>query len=75
MCTQAGAWEEIIRPGVDGYIVPVNDQQALTEKMNMLLQDSQKLAEMGRNGRERVVSNYRVEDEARKLITLFRELQ
>jgi glycosyltransferase involved in cell wall biosynthesis len=29
LATNAGAWEEIIRPAVDGYIVAVNVQQAV----------------------------------------------
>ena len=46
LATQAGAWEDIIRPGVDGYIVPTKDQQAVTEKMDLLLSDMDKLAEV-----------------------------
>ncbi|MGS2719510.1 glycosyltransferase family 4 protein [Paraglaciecola aestuariivivens] len=75
LATQAGAWEDIIRPGVDGYIVPVNDQKAVTEKMDLLLSDSQVLQQMGQAGRQRVESQYRVEDEANRLITFFRSLQ
>ena len=75
LATEAGAWEEIIRPEVDGYVVPVNDQSAVTEKMDLLLSDPAKLAEMGVAGRQRVESNYRVEDEAQRLITFFRTLQ
>lgn len=55
LATQAGAWEDIVRPGVDGYIVPTKDQQAVTEKMDLLLSDMDKLAEMGKAGREHVV--------------------
>jgi mannosyltransferase len=39
LATYAGAWEEIVRSAVDGYIVPVNDQQAVIEKMDLLLSD------------------------------------
>lgn len=75
LATQAGAWEEIVRPEVDGYIVPVNDQQAVTQKMDMLLSDPQKLEQMGIEGRKRVENHYRVEDEATRLIEFFRNLQ
>jgi mannosyltransferase len=51
LATEAGAWEEIIRPAVDSYIVPVNDQQAVTEKMELLLSDNKKLTQMGIEGR------------------------
>lgn len=75
LATQAGAWEDIIRPGVDGYIVPVNDQKAVTEKMDLLLSDPDSLIEMGRNGRANVEKQYRVEHEAQRLIDYFRTLQ
>ncbi|MEP2652165.1 MAG: glycosyltransferase family 4 protein [Paraglaciecola sp.] len=75
LATEAGAWEEIIRPGADGYIVPVNDQAAVTEKMELLLSDFEKLLKMGKNGRQRVEQEYRVEDEAKRLVDFFRSIQ
>lgn len=75
LATEAGAWEEIIRPVVDGYIVPVNDQAAITEKMDLLLSNPDVLMELGRNGRKLVESQYSVEDEARRLLEYFRSLQ
>jgi glycosyltransferase involved in cell wall biosynthesis len=75
LATEAGAWEEIVRPEVDGYIVPVNDQQAVIEKMNVLLSNPEKLTQMGLEGRKRVETSYRVEDEAIRLIEFFRTLQ
>ncbi|MFT2089388.1 glycosyltransferase family 4 protein [Paraglaciecola sp. 2405UD69-4] len=75
LATEAGAWEEIIRPGTDGYIVPVNDQSAVTEKLGLLLSDLNKLTLMGKNGRMRVEQAYRVEDEAKRLVDFFRSIQ
>jgi glycosyltransferase involved in cell wall biosynthesis len=75
LATQAGAWEEIIRPGIDGYIVPVNDQKAVTEKLQLMLSEPENLTKMGQAGRERIEQHYQVEDEAEHLVTLFRQLQ
>lgn len=75
LATQAGAWEDIIRPGIDGYIVPVNDQQAVTEKLDLLLSDPEKLLALGRLGRENVEQQYGVEHEAQRLVDYFRSLQ
>ena len=75
LATQAGAWEDIVRPGIDGYIVPVNDQQAVTEKMDQLLADTEKLFALGRNGRINVEQQYGVEHEAIRLVEYFRSLQ
>jgi mannosyltransferase len=75
LATEAGAWEEIVRPEIDGYIVPVNNQQAVIEKMDLLLSNPEKLIQMGIEGRKRVETIYRVEDEATRLIAFFRSLQ
>lgn len=75
LATEAGAWEDIIRPKVDGYIVPVNNQQAVIEKLDLMLSDTEQLKKMGTEGRKRVKTNYRVEDEATRLIEFFRTLQ
>ncbi|MFT4993574.1 MAG: mannosyltransferase [Paraglaciecola sp.] len=75
LATKAGAWEEIIRQGVDGYVVPVNDLAAVIEKMDLLLADPQCLAEMGMDGRQRVLQHYTVEREAKALVDFFRSLQ
>ncbi|MFT4939897.1 MAG: mannosyltransferase [Paraglaciecola sp.] len=75
LATQAGAWEEIIRPGIDGYVVPVNDLAAVTEKMDLLLADPARLAQMGIDGRKRVLEHYTVEQEAKDLVDFFRTLQ
>jgi mannosyltransferase len=75
LATQAGAWEEIIRPGVDGYVVPVNDFAAVKEKLDLLLADPKRLAQMGIDGRQRVLQHYTVEREAKDLVDFFRSLQ
>jgi glycosyltransferase involved in cell wall biosynthesis len=75
LATEAGAWEEIVRPEIDGYIVPVNNQQAVIEKMDLLLSKPEKLTQMGIEGRKQVEASYRVEDEATRLIGFFRSLQ
>lgn len=74
LASEAGAWPEIIRQGVDGYVVPVNDLQAVKDKMALLLSDEEKLAEMGAAGRGRVEQLYSVEREARELTDFFKTL-
>jgi mannosyltransferase len=43
--------------------------------MELLLSDDKKLTQMGIEGRQRVETSYRVEDEAIRLIEFFRTLQ
>jgi len=74
LASEAGAWPEVIREGVDGYVVPVNDLPAVIEKMDLLLNDQEKLAQMGVDGRERVLEHYSVERESKQLVSFFRKL-
>lgn len=75
LATQAGAWPEVIRESIDGYVVPINDLTAVKNKLDHLLSDPQRLAQMGQEGRERVLENYTVEREAQALCDFFRALQ
>lgn len=74
LASDAGAWPEIIRQGVDGYVVPVNDLTAVKDKMALLLSDKDELEKMGLSGRERVEKLYSVEREARELTTFLKSL-
>jgi mannosyltransferase len=74
LASEAGAWPEVIRQGIDGYVVPVNDLSAVKEKMATLLSDEDKLTQMGQSGRQRVLEHYSVEREARELTTFLKKL-
>lgn len=74
LASEAGAWPEVIREGVDGYVVPVNDLSAVIDKMDLLLSNKEKLAQMGIDGRERVLEHYSVQRESKQLIDFFRSL-
>jgi mannosyltransferase len=74
LASEAGAWPEVVRQGIDGYVVPVNDLAAVTDKMALLLSDEVKLAQMGLSGRERVLAHYTVEREARELTAFIKTL-
>ncbi|PKI12839.1 glycosyltransferase family 4 protein [Colwellia sp. 12G3] len=74
LASEAGAWPEVIRQGVDGYVVPVNDLTAVKDKMALLLGDETKLAQMGLAGRQRVEEHYSAEREATELTTFIKSL-
>jgi mannosyltransferase len=74
LASEAGAWPEVVREGEDGYVVPVNDLPAVIDKMDLLLSDQARLTQMGINGRERVLTHYSVEREAKQLVEFFRGL-
>ena len=74
LASEAGAWPEVVRTGEDGYVVPVNDLPAVVDKMDLLLSDHNQLAQMGINGRKRVLEHYSVQREAKQLVDFFRSL-
>jgi glycosyltransferase involved in cell wall biosynthesis len=45
----------IVRDGIDGFIVPIRDPEALAAKMELLVRDRELLAWMSRNARERAL--------------------
>lgn len=64
--------KEIIRDGVNGFLAPIGDAEALAEKIVYLLENSDKAREMGENGRKLVEEKYG--DNIEKIINLWKEL-
>ncbi len=74
LASEAGAWPEVVRQGIDGYVVPINDLTAVKDKMDLLLSDQEKLVQMGEAGRQRVLKHFSVEREAKELCDFFRKI-
>jgi glycosyltransferase involved in cell wall biosynthesis len=53
-----GALPELIRDGVDGFVVPFRDAEAARERLNRLARDPDLLAAMGESARRRAVENF-----------------
>lgn len=53
ICSTNTGGEDIIRDGVDGFVVPVRDVEALKEKILYLYEHEEECKEMGRNALER----------------------
>lgn len=67
LTSEAGAWPDVVRDGVDGYRVPVDDVEATRARLAQLLSDRERCEQMGASGRKRVVQHFSVESEARQL--------
>lgn len=63
----------IVRDGIEGFIVPIRDVDALAEKMLLLYRDRGLRREMSRNARKRAES-FTWRDYRRKLGTLLKEI-
>ena len=52
VCTDAGGDREMVRDGVNGYVVPMRNPKALAEKINMVLADAEMRSRMGAASRK-----------------------
>lgn len=74
LATDAGAWPEIVEPGVHGQIVPAGNESLISSALGKLLSEPGALEQMGKNGRTHVLNNYHVEQEAEALCRFYRSL-
>lgn len=65
---------EIVKDGETGWIVPPRDPEVLSQAICKVLSDSDRAAEMGRRGRERVIANFSSAIHAEKMRSLFESL-
>lgn len=61
VATPAGGTEELVRDGETGFVVPMDDSEALGAAIRDLCTDPDGRVEMGRNARQLVVDEYSVE--------------
>jgi glycosyltransferase involved in cell wall biosynthesis len=74
VATRVGGTPDVIRDGVDGFLVEVGDVDALSERLAELAADPERRARMGAVGRERVLGRYAVERLVEDIDRLYREL-
>ncbi|MGJ8677479.1 MAG: glycosyltransferase family 4 protein [Akkermansiaceae bacterium] len=74
IASEAGAWKDIVRDEVDGYIVPVENISLTREKLGDMMSDIKKTELMGRAARQRVISDFTIEREAAKLSDFLKSL-
>jgi len=70
--TQTGAFDMIIRDGVDGLIVPCGDTAALAGAFDRLLSSPDELARMGASARQRVCESFSIQREAAGINAVYR---
>lgn len=75
LTSEAGAWKDIVENGIQGYCVPTGDISAIREKLELMINNSEKLEEMGKSGRKHVEMNYTNKREAKQLCEFFKSLQ
>jgi len=74
VATRVGGVPDVIRDGVDGFLVDVGDADALAERLAELAADPDRRERMGAAGRERVLQRYAVERLVDDVDRLYRSL-
>ncbi len=74
VATRTGAWPELIDDDRDGYLVPCRDAEALADAVLRMTMDPARVHEMGLYAREKVISRYRIENEAAGIMDVYRSL-
>jgi len=74
VATRVGGVSDVVRDGVDGFLVGVADADDLAERLAELAADPDRRAAMGAAGRERVLRRYSVERLVDDVDRLYRSL-
>jgi glycosyltransferase involved in cell wall biosynthesis len=74
VATRVGGTPDVIRDGVDGFLVEVGDANALSDRLAELASDPGRRAQMGADGRTRVLERYGVERLVDDIDRLYRSL-
>ena len=75
LVTPSGGLPEGVADGVTGRVLPDAGAETMVKAIIELLSDTEKLREMGRAGRRRILNGYTWEAAAKKLLNLFDELE
>jgi glycosyltransferase involved in cell wall biosynthesis len=74
VATRVGGVPDVVRDGVDGFLLEVGDPAGLADRLAELAGDPARRAEMGRVGRERVLERYAVARLVDDVDKLYRQL-
>lgn len=71
--TEAGGMPEIIKDGINGYVIPVRDFESLASRITNLLTNSDLKNRLGGTGRQMVEQQYTKEILAQNTLSVYRK--
>jgi glycosyltransferase involved in cell wall biosynthesis len=74
VATSVGGLTEIVSENQTGFLVPPNNPQALANALIDLLRDKSLADQMGHAGRERMVENFDLRKQMRKVYSILQEV-
>jgi mannosyltransferase len=74
VAARAGAAEMVISDGDTGVLTPAGDVEALTAALEPLMRDPERVAEMGRRARDRIIANFSRDREVDQISAVYRQV-
>lgn len=75
ICSDSDGLPENVDDGTTGYVVKKWDYNTMGDKLFMLFNDAENRKQMGKNGRQRVINKFRIEDQVLRFEELYKSLQ
>jgi glycosyltransferase involved in cell wall biosynthesis len=74
VATDVGGNNELVINGETGFLCPSNDAVAVADKILRLLENTQKAKQMGENGKNRIISEFKIEKMVEETETVYTTL-
>lgn len=74
VCSRTGAFEELVTPGQEGFLVPTGDASALADAVARLMADPAAAQAMGQRARETVAQRFSLAAEAEGIGRVYQQL-
>jgi glycosyltransferase involved in cell wall biosynthesis len=74
ICATNTGGEDVVRNGIEGFVIPIRDIRALKERLVYLYEDPKALAQMSRNAKKRVSSGFTWDDYGKKIIKTYQKI-
>lgn len=74
ICTVNTGGQDIVRNGIDGFIISIRDVETLKEKLIYLYNNPEVCRKMGASAKERVSSGFTWDDYGKKIITIYENI-
>ena len=69
-----GGVSDLVRPNITGYLAEAENSSSLTQKIRLVLEDSEMRETMAQNCRQIAISEYSLELQAKRYINLYEEI-
>ena len=72
--TKSGGTPEVVKEGENGLLIPPKDEKGMADAVMRLLRSPSEAKQMGERGRQRILSEFTIENHTRKIESLYLSL-